>query len=107
MTVVELALKAANYPIWKELSVFIGLIITNCIVMGRLEAYAMANKPWKSFLDGIGNGAGYALILIIVASVRELLVKVLCWILKLSGLHQNMLSILLTFHFSVGILPII
>jgi Na+-transporting NADH:ubiquinone oxidoreductase subunit D len=53
VTVVELALKAANYPIWKDLSVFIGLIITNCIVMGRLEAYAMANKPWKSFLDGI------------------------------------------------------
>ena len=75
VTVVELALKAANYPIWKELSVFIGLIITNCIVMGRLEAYAMANKPWKSFLDGIGNGAGYALILIIVASVRELFGK--------------------------------
>jgi Na+-transporting NADH:ubiquinone oxidoreductase subunit D len=75
VTVVELALKAFNYPIWKELSVFIGLIITNCIVMGRLEAYAMANKPWKSFIDGIGNGLGYALILIIVATVREVFGK--------------------------------
>lgn len=75
VTVVELALKAANYPIWKDLSVFIGLIITNCIVMGRLEAYAMANKPWKSFLDGIGNGLGYALILIIIAATRELFGK--------------------------------
>lgn len=75
VTVVELALKAANYPIWKELSVFIGLIITNCIVMGRLEAYAMANKPWKSFLDGVGNGLGYAVILIIVATARELFGK--------------------------------
>jgi Na+-transporting NADH:ubiquinone oxidoreductase subunit D len=72
VTVVELALKAFNYPIWKDLSVFIGLIITNCIVMGRLEAYAMANRPWKSFLDGIGNGAGYAIILVLVAIVREL-----------------------------------
>ncbi|MBK9733988.1 MAG: NADH:ubiquinone reductase (Na(+)-transporting) subunit D [Saprospiraceae bacterium] len=75
VTVVELALKAVNYPIWKDLSVFIGLIITNCIVMGRLEAYAMANRPWKSFLDGIGNGLGYALILIIVAAFRELFGK--------------------------------
>ena len=71
VTIVELSLKAFNYPIWKELSVFIGLIITNCIVMGRLEAYAMANKPWKSFLDGLGNGAGYAIILIIIAIIRE------------------------------------
>jgi len=75
VTVVELALKAVNYPIWKELSVFIGLIITNCIVMGRLEAFAMANKPWKSFLDGIGNGLGYAIILIIIAAIRELFGK--------------------------------
>lgn len=75
VTVVELALKAVNYPIWKDLSVFIGLIITNCIVMGRLEAYAMANKPWKSFLDGIGNGVGYSIILIIVAVIRELFGK--------------------------------
>ncbi len=75
VTVVELALKAANYPIWKELSVYIGLIITNCIVMGRLEAYAMANKPWRSFMDGVGNGVGYGVILIIVAAVRELFGK--------------------------------
>lgn len=71
VTVVEQVLKAYNYPTWKSLSVFIGLIITNCIVMGRLEAYAMANKPWRSFLDGIGNGAGYGLILIALAAVRE------------------------------------
>jgi Na+-transporting NADH:ubiquinone oxidoreductase subunit D len=72
VTIVELVLKAASYPIWKELSVFIGLIITNCIVMGRLEAFAMANRPWRSFLDGIGNGLGYGAILIIVAAFREL-----------------------------------
>ncbi len=75
VTVVELALKAVNYPIWKELSVFIGLIITNCILMGRLEAFAMSNNPWRSFLDGIGNGLGYSAILIIVAAVRELFGK--------------------------------
>ena len=75
VTVVELTLKAVNYPIYKELSVFIGLIITNCIVMGRLEAFAMANTPWKSFLDGIGNGLGYGIILVIIAFFRELLGK--------------------------------
>lgn len=75
VTVVELVLKAFNYAVWKQLSVFIGLIITNCIVMGRLEAYAMANKPWRSFLDGIGNGLGYGAILIIVAVTRELFGK--------------------------------
>ncbi|MEZ4951288.1 MAG: NADH:ubiquinone reductase (Na(+)-transporting) subunit D [Saprospiraceae bacterium] len=75
VTIVELVLKAFNYAIWKQLSVFIGLIITNCIVMGRLEAFAMANKPWKSFLDGIGNGLGYGAILIIVAFFRELFGK--------------------------------
>ncbi len=75
VTVVELVLKAANYPIWKELSVYIGLIITNCIVMGRLEAYAMANKPWRSFIDGLGNGLGYGIILIMVAAARELFGK--------------------------------
>ena len=72
VTIVELSLKATNYPIYKQLSVFIGLIITNCIVMGRLEAYALANKPWQSFLDGIGNGLGYGAILIIVAAIREI-----------------------------------
>lgn len=72
VTVVEQVLKAYNYEVWNKLSVFIGLIITNCIVMGRLEAYAMANKPWRSFLDGIGNGAGYGLILLIIAVIREI-----------------------------------
>ncbi len=75
VTVVELTLKAVDYPIYKQLSVFIGLIITNCIVMGRLEAFAMANTPWKSFLDGVGNGMGYGIILIIVSFFRELLGK--------------------------------
>jgi len=75
VTVVELVLKAASFPVYKQLSVYIGLIITNCIVMGRLEAFAMANKPWKSFLDGLGNGAGYGIILIAVAAVRELFGK--------------------------------
>ncbi len=71
--IVDQFLKAYNYEVSKQLSVFIGLIITNCILMGRLEAFALANKPWPSFLDGIGNGIGYALILIIVAALRELL----------------------------------
>ncbi|MAT53195.1 MAG: NADH:ubiquinone reductase (Na(+)-transporting) subunit D [Saprospirales bacterium] len=75
VTVVELTLKAVDYPIWKELSVYIGLIITNCIVMGRLEAFAMANKPWQSFLDGVGNGLGYGIILILVATAREIFGK--------------------------------
>lgn len=72
VTIVELFLKAFNYAIWKQLSVFIGLIITNCIVMGRLEAFAMANKPWRSFLDGIGNGLGYGAVLILVSVIREI-----------------------------------
>ncbi|MBS7409672.1 MAG: NADH:ubiquinone reductase (Na(+)-transporting) subunit D, partial [Muribaculaceae bacterium] len=71
--IVDQVLKAYNYEVSKQLSVFIGLIITNCILMGRLEAFALANKPWPSFLDGIGNGLGYSIILIIVAAVRELL----------------------------------
>ncbi|WP_198246451.1 NADH:ubiquinone reductase (Na(+)-transporting) subunit D [methane-oxidizing endosymbiont of Gigantopelta aegis] len=70
--VVDQILKAFAYEISKQLSVFVGLIITNCIVMGRAEAYAMKNPPLASFLDGIGNGAGYSLILIIVAFFREL-----------------------------------
>ncbi len=69
---VDQVLKAYVYDVSKQLSVFVGLIITNCIVMGRLEAYAMGNKPWPSFLDGIGNGLGYGLILMAVAFVREL-----------------------------------
>ena len=69
---VDQFLKAYVYDVSKQLSVFVGLIITNCIVMGRLEAFAMANKPWPSFLDGVGNGLGYGIILIIVAFFREL-----------------------------------
>lgn len=72
VTIVELILKAVAYDSYKQLSVFIGLIITNCIIMGRLEAFAMANKPWRSFLDGIGNGLGYGFIIIAIAVVREL-----------------------------------
>lgn len=75
VTLVNEALKAVNYPVYKQLSVYIGLIITNCIVMGRLEAFAMANKPWRSFLDGIGNGLGYGLILVVVGAIREILGK--------------------------------
>ena len=70
---VDQVLKAYVYDVSKELSVFVGLIITNCIIMGRLEAFGMANGPWKSFLDGIGNSFGYAWILIAVAFFRELL----------------------------------
>ncbi|HPJ79280.1 MAG TPA: NADH:ubiquinone reductase (Na(+)-transporting) subunit D [Prolixibacteraceae bacterium] len=70
---VDQVLKAFVYDVSKQLSVFVGLIITNCILMGRLEAFAMSNKPWQSFLDGLGNGAGYGLILIIVGFFRELL----------------------------------
>ncbi len=70
---VDQFLKAFAFDVSKQLSVFVGLIITNCIIMGRLEAFAMANKPWPSFLDGIGNGAGYGLILIIVSFFREFL----------------------------------
>ena len=70
---VDQVLKAFAYAIDKQLSVYIGLIITNCIVMGRIEAFALGNKPWPSFLDGIANGVGYGLILIIVAFFRELL----------------------------------
>jgi Na+-transporting NADH:ubiquinone oxidoreductase subunit D len=73
VTIVSEILKAFAYDMYKELSVFIGLIITNCIVMGRLEAFAMGNKPWPSFMDAVGNASGYAIILIIVAVVRELL----------------------------------
>jgi len=70
---VDQVLKAFLFDVSKQLSVFVGLIITNCIIMGRLEAFALANKPWPSFLDGIGNAAGYGVILIIVAFLREFL----------------------------------
>ena len=73
VVIVSQLLEAYAYDVSKQLSVFIGLIITNCILMGRLEAFAMANRPWASFLDGVGNGIGYAMILIIVGFFRELL----------------------------------
>lgn len=73
VVIVNQLLQAYAYDVSKQLSVFIGLIITNCILMGRLEAFAMSNKPWPSFLDGVGNGLGYAIILVIVAFFRELL----------------------------------
>lgn len=71
--IVDQVLKAYSYELSKTLSVFVGLIITNCIIMGRFEAFALANGPWRSFLDGIGNAAGYGLILVIVGFFRELL----------------------------------
>ncbi len=72
VTIVSEILKAFAYDVSVQLSVYIGLIITNCILMGRLEAFAMANKPWESFVDGLGNGFGYAIILVIVGFFREL-----------------------------------
>ncbi|RGL05357.1 NADH:ubiquinone reductase (Na(+)-transporting) subunit D [Prevotella disiens] len=72
VTIVSQILKAYAYDVSVQLSVYVGLIITNCILMGRLEAFAMTNKPWPSFLDGIGNGLGYAFILILVGCFREL-----------------------------------
>lgn len=69
---VDQVLKAFVYDVSKQLSVFVGLIITNCIIMGRLEAFALGNRPWPSFLDGVGNAAGYGVILIIVGFFREL-----------------------------------
>ncbi|MCR4774237.1 MAG: NADH:ubiquinone reductase (Na(+)-transporting) subunit D [Prevotella sp.] len=71
VTIVSQVLKAVAYDVSVQLSVYVGLIITNCILMGRLEAFAMSNKPWPSFLDGLGNGLGYALILIVVGAFRE------------------------------------
>jgi Na+-transporting NADH:ubiquinone oxidoreductase subunit D len=73
VTIVSQILKAVAYDVSVQLSVYVGLIITNCILMGRLEAFAMMNTPWQSFLDGLGNGLGYALILVIVGIVREIL----------------------------------
>lgn len=72
VTIVSQILKAFAYDVSVQLSVYVGLIITNCILMGRLEAFAMMNKPWPSFLDGIGNGLGYAFILVVVGAFREL-----------------------------------
>lgn len=76
---VDELLKAYVYDVSKQLSVFVGLIITNCIIMGRLEAFALGNKPWPSFLDGIGNGLGYGLILVTIAFFRELLGSGTIW----------------------------
>lgn len=73
VSIVDLVLQAYMYTVSKQLSVFVGLIITNCILMGRLEAFALDNKPLPSFLDGIGNGLGYGIILVIIGAVRELL----------------------------------
>ncbi|MCR4612478.1 MAG: NADH:ubiquinone reductase (Na(+)-transporting) subunit D [Bacteroidaceae bacterium] len=73
VTIVSNILKAYVYDVSVQLSVYVGLIITNCILMGRLEAFAMQNGPWPSFLDGVGNGLGYAIVLIVVGFVRELL----------------------------------
>lgn len=73
VVIVDQVLKAYTYDVSKALSVFIGLIITNCIIMGRLEAFALNNSPWASFLDGVGNGLGYGIILVIVSFFRELL----------------------------------
>lgn len=70
---IDQLLRAYMFDVSKQLSVFVGLIITNCIVMGRLEAFAMGNPPWKSFLDGLANGAGYSAVLIIIGIVREIL----------------------------------
>ena len=75
VSIVEMILHAFQYDVYKQMSVYIGLIITNCIIMGRLEAFAMANKPWQSLLDGIGNGVGYGAILVTVALFREVFGK--------------------------------
>jgi Na+-transporting NADH:ubiquinone oxidoreductase subunit D len=82
---VDQVLKAFVYDVSKALSVFVGLIITNCIIMGRLEAFALANKPWPAFLDGIGNGLGYGMILIIVSVFREILGSGKIWGFPLFG----------------------
>lgn len=76
---VDQLLKAFMYDVSKQLSVFVGLIITNCIIMGRLEAFALANRPWASFLDGLGNGLGYGAVLVVVAFFRELLGSGTIW----------------------------
>lgn len=91
VTIVELTLKAVSFESYKQLSVFIGLIITNCIIMGRLEAFAMGNKPYESVLDGLGNGLGYGLILLAVAAVREIFGKGTFFDIKLIGATEEFL----------------
>jgi Na+-transporting NADH:ubiquinone oxidoreductase subunit D len=83
VTVISEILKAFVYDVSKQLSVFVGLIITNCIVMGRIEAFALANKPWPSLLDGIGNGLGYGIVLVLVGFVRELFGSGSLWGIKI------------------------
>lgn len=98
VTIVSELLKAFAYDVSVQLSVYVGLIITNCILMGRLEAFAMQNGPWESFLDGIGNGLGYALVLVVVGFIRELFgfgtlfgfhVIPACWYVENGGWYQN------------------
>ena len=94
---VDQFLKAFFYDVSKQLSVYVSLIITNCIVMGRLEAFAMSNKPWPSVLDGIGNGLGYSVILIILGFVRELFGSGTLWgypVLSAIGYENNGLMIM-------------
>ena len=83
--IVDLVLKAFAYELSKTLSVFVGLIITNCIIMGRFEAFALGNGPWRSFLDGIGNAVGYGIILIAVGFFRELLGSGILWWFRVLG----------------------
>lgn len=90
---VDQILKAYVYDVSKALSVFVGLIITNCILMGRLEAFALGNKPWPSFLDGIGNGLGYGIILIIVAFFRELFGSGKLWGIEILGNSVEMTGV--------------
>lgn len=82
---VDQVLRAYSYDISKQLSVFVGLIITNCILMGRFEAFALGNKPWPSFLDGLGNGLGYGAILMVVSFIRELLGSGKIWGIEVLG----------------------
>ena len=95
---VDQILKAFAYEVSKQLSVFVGLIITNCIIMGRIEAFALANKPWPSFVDGIANGLGYGIILVAVAFFRELFgsgtllgynIVPASWYIKNGGFYEN------------------
>lgn len=101
VTIVSEVLKAYAYDVNKQLSVFVGLIVTNCILMGRLEAFALGNGPWPSFLDGIGNGLGYGWILVVVGFFRELLgsgtllgIKVIPQFLYEAGYENNGLMML-------------
>lgn len=94
--IVEIVLGAFAYTAYVELAVFIGLIITNCIVMGRLEAFAMGNRPWQAFIDGIGNGIGYGWILVAMAVVRELFGKgtFMGWVILPESYEPNNLMVL-------------